>query len=125
MEKGFYHPDIGYWQTNSEPTQEILNGYPKGTKEVSLKPGDGYNYNGTKWIAPTQEWLDDKAAKAVRAKRDFLLKKELDPVVTNPLRWASMSEAQKQAVADYRQSLLDITSQVGFPHEVVWPVKPF
>lgn len=125
MEKGFYHPNIGYWQTNSAVSEETLKGYPQGTKEVPLKPGEGYNYDGNQWVAPSQEWLDDKAAKAVRAKRDFLLQKEVDPVVTNPLRWGSMSEVQKQTVADYRQSLLDITSQVGFPHEVIWPTKTF
>lgn len=26
--------------------------------------------------------------------------------------------------ADYRQSLRDITSQEGFPYNVIWPVKP-
>lgn len=58
MEKGFYHPARGYWQTTGEPSAETLAGYPAGTKEVPLKPGSGYRYTGTQWQelpAPTPE----------------------------------------------------------------------
>lgn len=49
MEKGFYHPKRGYWQTTNEPPQHILDGYPEGTVEVPLKPGPDYNWNGSQW----------------------------------------------------------------------------
>lgn len=124
MEKGFYHPDAGYWQTNSEPSEETLQSYPAGTKEVPIKPGDGYVYDGTQWVAPTQAWLDEQAAKRVRAVRDGKLRREVDPVVTNPLRWADMSTERRGAWAAYRQALLDITQQAGFPHSPQWPEKP-
>lgn len=52
MEKGFYHPDRGYWQTTGEPPKHILDGYPDGTVEVPLKPGAGYEFDGKAWIAP-------------------------------------------------------------------------
>lgn len=62
MEKGFYHSDIGYWQTVSEPSQEILDNYPEGTVEVPLKPGDDYEWKNKKWVnvpppEPTPEEL--------------------------------------------------------------------
>ena len=40
--------------------------------------------------------------------------------------WTQVSDApvDKQAWATYRQALRDITSQSGFPWEVIWPVAP-
>jgi len=50
MEHGFYHPSRGYWQTNSEPPQRVLDGYPEGTVEVPLKPGSDYEWDGSQWV---------------------------------------------------------------------------
>jgi hypothetical protein len=60
----------------------------------------------------------------LRDERDFLLRTIVDPIVTNPLRWADLSESQRQEIVDYRRSLLDITDQPGFPEKVIWPPKP-
>jgi len=68
---------------------------------------------------PTPEQLEAQA----RAKRDRLLR-ELDVIVSNPLRWAEFDEPTKQALADYRQALLDVPQQEGFPDDIVWPVNP-
>lgn len=38
MERGFYHPSCGYWQTTGNVPENILAGYPEGTEEVPLKP---------------------------------------------------------------------------------------
>lgn len=51
-EVGFFHPDRGYWQAISEPSQDILDSYPDGTVRVPLKPGDGYEWIGGEWVAP-------------------------------------------------------------------------
>jgi len=58
-----------------------------------------------------------------RAQRDALLQ-ELDNIVGNPLRWASFSSEQQTAWADYRQALLDVPQQLGFPNTINWPTKP-
>lgn len=50
MERGFYHPGRGYWQTNSEPTQEILASYPEGTIEVPLKPDADHDWQDGEWV---------------------------------------------------------------------------
>jgi hypothetical protein len=52
----------------------------------------------------------DTALEILRADRDSLLKLEVDPIVSNPLRWASMTEAKQQEWANYRQALLDLPS---------------
>ena len=62
--------------------------------------------------------------KAVREERDYLLKTEVDPVVSNPLRWSSMTTEQQNAWSQYRTDLLNITEQEGFPETVTWPTKP-
>lgn len=68
---------------------------------------------------PTQEEL----AAQVRAQRDALLQK-LDSIVGNPLRWASFTTEQQTAWANYRQALLDVPQQAGFPNTINWATKP-
>lgn len=76
-------------------------------------------------IAPYIPYIPTAEEKAleVRAERDSILV-ELDMIVTNPLRWASLSEEQQQMLAVYRQELLDVPQQAGFPDSVEWPEAP-
>jgi hypothetical protein len=76
------------------------------------------------YVPPTQEELDAAAAETVRAERDAKLASEVDPIVSNPLRWADLTAEKQAEWAAYRRALLDITEQSGFPHDLVWPVKP-
>ena len=50
MEHGFYHPDTGYWQTNSTPSEEVLASYPLGTIEVGLPPSINHTYISGQWV---------------------------------------------------------------------------
>jgi hypothetical protein len=61
---------------------------------------------------------------SIRNKRDSILIAEVDPIVNNPLRWASLSSEEQLKVTNYRTSLLDITEQTGFPTTINWPTKP-
>lgn len=116
MEKGFYHPDRGYWQTTNEPSEAILSTYPEGTVEVPLKPSGLHTFNGTDWVPPTQAAVDEAKATEVRQERDVLLMQS---------DWmASQDRTMTQAQIDYRQALRDITDQAGFPTNVTWPTKP-
>ena len=76
------------------------------------------------YVPPTQEELDAMAAAQVRVERDRKLATEVDPIAGNALRWAGLSDEQRQAWAGYRQALLDVPQQSGFPHNVTWPSKP-
>lgn len=76
------------------------------------------------YVAPTQEELDAQKAAEVRRERNRRLSQDVDPIAGNALRWAALTDAQRQAWAEYRQALLDAPQQEGFPHNVVWPVKP-
>ena len=66
----------------------------------------------------------DIAAQDIRNERNIKLATEVDPIAGNVLRWAALTAEQQQAWADYRQALLDIPEQAGFPHDVVWPAQP-
>lgn len=79
-----------------------------------------FNANLAAWEASA----DDRLSEHVRKQRDEILSSEVDPIVSNPLRWSALTAEQQQAWADYRQALLDIPQQSGFPHNVVWPTKP-
>ena len=76
------------------------------------------------YVPPTQAELDAQAAAQVRSQRDWRLQNEVDPIVSNPLRWADLTTEQQNAWSAYRTALLDITDQAGFPLSVTWPTKP-
>jgi hypothetical protein len=67
---------------------------------------------------------DDQKSKDARLFRNELLAREVDPIVTNPLRWGAMTAGEQRMWTDYRQSLLDIPQQPGFPSSISWPSKP-
>ena len=76
------------------------------------------------YVPPTQEELDAEAAAAVRHQRDTLLATQVDPIVSNPLRWADMTTEEQNAWSQYRTDLLNVPAQAGFPENVTWPTKP-
>ena len=63
---------------------------------------------------------DAALAAQVRDQRDSLLV-AVDVVVSNPLRWADLSSDKQTEWTVYRQALLDVPQQSGFPSTVVWP----
>jgi len=66
----------------------------------------------------TAQELADRA----RAQRDTLLREVVDSM--NPMRWEAMTDTQKDAWRAYRQALLDVPQQEGFPMTIVWPEVP-
>lgn len=60
---------------------------------------------------------------AIRAQRDVALAQTVDRL--NPIQWEAFTDAQRNAWRSYRETLLSITQQPGFPWEIVWPTPPF
>jgi len=96
--------------------QKFLNG-----ELVNCTPAD---------IADVQakelEWAagaDVRASEEVRAERDARLM-EVDAVAGNALRWAALDADTQAAWATYRQALLDVPQQDGFPNDITWPTEP-
>ena len=42
----------------------------------------------------------------------------------NPVWYATLTSTQQQELAQYRQALLDVPQQSGFPEAAIWPTKP-
>ena len=73
-------------------------------------------------LAPVPVPVVDEVALAaeVRTERNKkLVESDWTQMADSPL-----SGGQKSDWALYRQSLRDITSQPGFPHDVTWPTEP-
>ena len=81
--------------------------------------------NPTAYTPPTTEELNEQKAIAIRQERDLLLGRDVDPLVTNPLRWDSLSNEVQNKIKTYRNALLDLPEQTGFPNSVVFPTKDF
>lgn len=64
----------------------------------------------------------ERLTREARARRDTLLKETVDSV--NPMRWEALTELQKDAWRAYRQALLDVPQQEGFPTNIIWPTIP-
>lgn len=100
--------------TANDSTQYVDNGQ---IKDMPPKPeGEAYfDYATKKWV------LDYNTQGAViKEQRDKLLYKcDWTQIPNNPL-----PEVVQQEWSVYRQSLRDITSQVGYPFNVIWPTPP-
>jgi hypothetical protein len=75
-----------------------------------------FDYVSKTWIIDNQ-----KTSKSVREFRNTLLT-EIDQV--NPVWYASLSADQQQELQAYRQALLGVPQQAGFPTHCEWPTKP-
>ena len=78
----------------------------------------------TSYVAPTQADLDAGTALQVRSDRDYKLLTEVDPLVSNPLRWTELTSDKQTEWSQYRTDLLNLPQQSGFPNTITWPVKP-
>ena len=68
---------------------------------------------------PPADITGEDALVMVRADRDRILATEVDPIVSNPLRWNDLTAEQQNAWATYRRALLDITTTHPNP-SYVW-----
>jgi hypothetical protein len=116
MEVEINHPQHGWIPYGVDPadTDNTIN-----NDEVMALIGTDF----AAYVAPTQDELDAALAAEVRADRDYRIL-TVDQVVTNPLRWEALDAETQAAWATYRQALLDVPQQDGFPNTVTWPTKP-
>jgi hypothetical protein len=75
-----------------------------------------FNYTTKSWHI-----LEDKTESNARNQRNNQLS-QIDRI--NPIWYASLTEQQQQDLVAYRQHLLAVPQQAGFPTQVDWPAKP-
>lgn len=120
-------PDLGVIQSMGYVLVNELPDYdPKTQKLVAAEPYllNGWVYTSRAEALSVDELalLSESLALKVRSRRDALLASTVDTL--NPLRWESFTQSQKDAWRQYRQELLDLPQQSGFPDSVVWPTPP-
>ena len=116
MDVEINHPQYGWIPYTLDPadTDMTIN-----NDAVMALIGDDF----AAYIPPTQAELDAALASEVRAERDNRLT-EVDAIAGNALRWAELDAAAQASWSAYRQALLDVPQQSGFPTSVTWPTKP-
>jgi hypothetical protein len=87
---------------------------------LPIKPQDTNQYQFD-WA--TKAWVVDLDHSSVvyRQQRNDLLA-AVDRV--NPVRYATLTAEQQTELARYRQALLDVPQQSGWPIQIEWPAKP-
>lgn len=122
-------------------TPELAGQYGYGIYEAGVKPNtekykriDAGEITQREDLIWVQQWVtrdatdEEKAeedadqACIVRGERDWLLVTIIDRL--NPIRWATFTSEQQTAMTNYRQLLLDVPAQEGFPWNVTWPDEP-
>lgn len=97
-----------YYALANEPQNILLNGVSIALTERGIVQDD---------VVAVSAILGISANQAARMLREAAL---VDS------DWTQLPDTQldKTVWATYRQALRDITLQAGFPHDIVWPVKP-
>lgn len=113
------HPIYGWIPYTLDPADTDMTVNNNDLLAAMAENGDVAAY-----VPPTQAELDAIAADQVRAERDFKLVTEVDAIAGNALRWAALTPEKQAEWAAYRQALLDIPQQAGFPTDITWPTKP-
>ena len=116
MDVEINHPDYGWIPYTVDPADTDTT-----IDNTAVMALIGSNFAA--YVAPTQEELDAALAAEVRADRDGRLA-EVDAIAGNALRWADLTAAKQAEWAAYRQALLDVPQQAGFPDNVAWSTKP-
>ena len=78
-------------------------------EDIEHTPEDYTNIDG-EFVLNTDVRAIEYKKNRVREIRNSYLSEYVDPVVSNPLRWADMSDEEKQKYSDYRRYLLDYTT---------------
>jgi len=69
-------------------------------------------------------YVPPATADQIRQERDNILVTVVDPLVSNPLRWADLTSDKQAEWSQYRTDLLAVPQQAGFPNNITWPQEP-
>lgn len=113
------HPDYGWIPFTCDPADTGA-----AFDVVALYDAMAGDPATASYVPPTQAELDAAQAETVRNDRDSILRNVVDPLVSNPLRWADMTAEKQAEWTAYRRALLDVPQQEGFPINITWPTQP-
>lgn len=121
-----FPPTLSVELLNEFGADPVLNGAQPTPTRYQYVVRDGVEEINGQWfskfilvdMSPEQaSALDEQQASAIRSTRNVKLAS---------CDWTQLPDApvDSAAWAEYRQELRDISSQAGFPWEVVWPQEP-
>lgn len=129
-----YDPATGQIQATFSTPDEVLpdhavpgrytdRDYYWDGNQMQPKPADPsgivkYDFD---WSSRTWVVNHDRSSESIRNIRNELLA-AVDRI--NPVWYSTLTAQQQQELAVYRQDLLDLPQQAGFPAQVTWPSKP-
>lgn len=113
------HPNYGWIPYTLDPSDTDMT---VNNKDLLSRMSE--NADVAAYVEPTQDELNEASAVKVRIERDLRLATQVDPIVSNPLRWAELAPALKESWVQYRDYLKAIPEQSGFPNNVTWPTAP-
>lgn len=111
------HPEFGwipYTLRPDDPDGHISN------EELLSMIGSDY----AAYVPPTSEEIIARQVAEARDERDRQLRQNVDPMVSNSLRWNDLTDEQRTMWTEYRTALLNVPQQSGFPQNINWPTIP-
>jgi hypothetical protein len=102
--------------TNFFPYKDGIELAPQHDGEI------GWTWTENGWYNPDPGPSTEYLAECARHRRNKYLTMYVDSI--NPIRWESLTQQQKDVLIAYRQELLDIPQQPGFPTNITWPTPP-
>lgn len=92
-------------------------------QDIGNCPAQGYRYSITtnSWVdaRTDQQKYNDAASEILKTRNVYLYSSDWTQIPNNPL-----TTQKQEQWAVYRQQLRDITTQSGYPFNVVWPTQP-
>lgn len=104
------------------PADQPADDHTKNLERTAVRSGDVWVEQWTEVDASADEITARTEAKSrdIRVERD----ERLAACDWTQLADSPLSDSDKTAWATYRQSLRDLPSSDGFPHDVTWPDEP-
>lgn len=99
MEKGFFHPELGYWQVVGAANEDLLFNLPEGAFEVPLKPNSNSEFKGGIWVnvPPKEPTLEEQ-----KKLRQFAYVEEADPLFFKVQRGEATLEEWQEKIAEIK-----------------------
>ena len=97
--------------------------YIENSQAVAKPQNPSNGINNYNFDYATKSYVLDLEQTTIQARkyRNHLLT-TIDRV--NPVWFASLTQEQQQELVSYRQTLLNVPQQTGFPITIDWPIKP-
>lgn len=121
--KYFYHPENGYWETITEPSEAALAAYPEGTIEVDKRPSSQHKMIEGVWVFvdKTPEQLEEELQtwrnSVSISRRDFCIKAYEEGLLSEE---DAITAAKGDWPAAFNEALVSLSSAQKVSAQIEW-----